>query len=105
MRSLLPQRLSRGRGRERAQSVRAPRRKRHRERSVTASALYCGRLAHVRRRGGVRSFEHELYMLYLDLDELGTLELAPLLGVESLGVLSFRRRDYFGAPERPLKQP
>ena len=51
----------------------------------------------------MRSFEHELYMLYLDLDELGTLELAPLLGVESLGLLSFRRRDYFGDSQRPLK--
>ena len=51
----------------------------------------------------MRAFEHELYMLYLDLDELGTLELTPLLGVEAFGLLSFRRRDYFGDSQRPLK--
>jgi DUF1365 family protein len=43
-------------------------------------------------------------MLYLDLDELPGLKLSPILGVESLGLLSFRRRDYRGDASRPLKE-
>jgi len=43
-------------------------------------------------------------MLYLDLDELSTLKLAPCLSIESFGLLSFRRRDYRGEPARPLKE-
>jgi len=71
---------------------------------VTASALYVGGLSHVRRQGPQHAFEHRLYMLYLDLDELPGLELSPVLGVEAFGLLSFRRRDYRGDVSRPLKQ-
>jgi uncharacterized protein len=70
---------------------------------MTTSALYVGRLSHVRRVSPVRSFEHELYLLYLDLDELDSLALAPCLGVERAGLLSFRRRDYRGDASRSLK--
>ena len=71
---------------------------------MTASAIYVGGLRHVRRQKPARAFEHELYMLYLDLDELPGLELAPVLGVEAFGLLSFRRRDYRGDAARPLKE-
>lgn len=70
---------------------------------MTASALYVGGLSHVRRQPR-HAFEHQLYMLYLDLDELKALELFPVLGVEAFGLLSFRRRDYRGDASRPLKQ-
>jgi DUF1365 family protein len=70
---------------------------------VSASALYVGKLAHARRAPPARAFEHALYMLYLDLDELERLDLAPALAVEAPGLLSFRRRDYRGPVERKLK--
>lgn len=71
---------------------------------MTASALYSGTLEHVRSRAPAHRFRHALYMLYLDLDELQALGCPPLFGVEALGLLSFRRRDYFGPQQEPLKR-
>lgn len=70
---------------------------------MTASALYAGSLTHVRHTAPGHRFSHRLYLLYLDLDELDGLGLEPVLGVERAGLLSFRRRDYFGPAEVPLK--
>ena len=71
---------------------------------MTASALYRGTLEHVRTRAPAQRFLHELYMLYLDLDELPELACPPVFGVEAPGLLSFRRRDYFGSKREPLKR-
>jgi DUF1365 family protein len=60
------------------------------------SALYVGKLSHARRRPRPHAFGYQLYMLYLDLDELPRLELGPLFGVERAALCSFRRRDYLG---------
>ena len=66
------------------------------------SAVYVGRVSHVRQGRAAQAFSYPLYMLYLDLEELPNLRLWPMLGIESLGLLSFRRRDYRGSPARPL---
>jgi DUF1365 family protein len=70
---------------------------------MTESAIYQGTLTHVRRSNPPHSFRYGIYMLYLDLDELPALSLAPVLGVERPGICSFRRADYLGPSERPLK--
>lgn len=71
---------------------------------MTESAIYQGTLTHVRRKSPPHSFRYGIYMLYLDLDELPALSLAPVLGVERSGICSFRRADYLGPSERPLKE-
>jgi len=71
---------------------------------MKASAIYVGRISHARRGPHAHAFSYSLYMLYLDLDELGTLGMAPALGVEAPGLLSFRRKDYRGPASRPLKE-
>ena len=70
---------------------------------MTESALYTGSLTHVR-RAPAHAFRYRVALLYLDLDELGSLTLAPVLGVESNGLFSFRRADYLGPAEIPLKK-
>jgi DUF1365 family protein len=57
----------------------------------------------VRRTDPPHSFRYGVYMLYLDLDELAGLSLFPVLGVERAAFSSFRRADYLGPAERPLK--
>jgi len=68
------------------------------------SALYTGHVTHARRGTPSHAFTHDLYMLYLDLDELGQLGLWPALGVETPGLLSFRRADYRGETAVPLDE-
>jgi len=70
---------------------------------VTRSALYLGRVSHVRHGPRRHEFAYGLGLLSLDLDELPTLRLGPLFGVERARPLSFRRRDYRGDASRPLK--
>jgi uncharacterized protein len=70
---------------------------------MSASAIYLGRLSHVRHTPRRHAFSYRLYMLYLDLDELATLPRSALFGIERTRPLSFRRRDYLGDPGRPLK--
>jgi len=67
------------------------------------SAIYTGRLRHVRTSGVRHSFTMRLFMLYLDLDELAAGTLTRALGVERPGLLSFRRRDYLGDHTLTLK--
>ncbi len=69
---------------------------------MTASAIYHGVVTHTRHVPRPHQFRYRLYMLYLDLDELPGLALAPLFGVEQPRPLSFHRQDYLGDPRRPL---
>ncbi len=68
------------------------------------SSLYLGRLVHLRRSPKRHRLQVPLYMLYLDLDELEQVDSTLLLNVDGPGLLSFHRSDYFGDPEKPLKQ-
>ncbi len=70
---------------------------------MSESAIYLGRLTHCRHAPKRHAFSYRLYMLYLDLDELGSLRPSPLFGIEAARPLSFRRRDYLGRPDRLLK--
>ncbi len=70
---------------------------------MSVSAIYLGRLSHVRHAPRRHAFSYRLYMLYLDLDELPILPRSTFFGVERARPLSFRRRDYLGEPGRPLK--
>jgi DUF1365 family protein len=71
---------------------------------MTKSAIYLGRLSHARFAPTRHAFSYRLYMLYLDLDELESLPSSALFGIEASRPLSFRRRDYLGRPEQPLKE-
>jgi uncharacterized protein len=71
---------------------------------MTESALYLGRLTHVRHAPRRHAFSYRLYQLYLDLEELPGLPTTPLFGVEKPRPLSFRRRDYLGRPDQPLRE-
>lgn len=69
------------------------------------SAVYRGRVRH--RRFGERphAFSYDLSMLYLDLDELPRLFRGRWLwSLERFNWRSFRRRDYLGPADVPLRQ-
>lgn len=69
------------------------------------SAVYFGRVAHARHRPKLHRFGYRLFHLYLDLDEVETLfDGAWLWSHERFNVANFRRRDYLGDPERPLRE-
>ncbi len=69
------------------------------------SALYRGTARHLRRGPRRHAFEKGLYLLYLDLDELpAVLDALPLTRCERAAPCSFRRADYLGPAELPLKQ-
>jgi DUF1365 family protein len=69
-----------------------------------SSALYVGHVSHSRHAPRRHGFRMPLYMLYLDLGELDQLDRRlPLFSVERPNALSFRRRDYLGAPDTDLR--
>jgi DUF1365 family protein len=70
---------------------------------MTRSAIYVGRVHHVRSAPKRHAFSYPMSMLYLDLDELEALPHTTWFGVEAPRPLSFRRRDYLGDPRQPLK--
>ena len=69
---------------------------------MTHSALYEGTVRH--RRFAVRRHElnHRIAMAYVDLDELPHLQGGRLLARRP-GLVRFRRRDYLGDPDTPLR--
>ena len=62
---------------------------------MTASAFYEGTVSHRRHSVREHAFRYRVSMAYLDLDELGGLEMARR---------RFRRSDHIGDPARPLKE-
>jgi DUF1365 family protein len=68
------------------------------------SAIYEGAVSHERREPK-HSFRNRLFLMYLDLDELPHLFDGRLLwSVERPNAVCFRRADYMGPTERPLKE-
>jgi DUF1365 family protein len=68
------------------------------------SALYTGSVAHARLAPRRHAFRYRLYCLALDLDELPAVFRGRLLwSFERANVASFRRADYLGPTEVPLK--
>ncbi len=72
------------------------------------SALYEGTVRHRRLggEGGTPSYEfrHSLFMAYLDLDELASIERWPLCSARRPALARFRRADHLGDPREPLCQ-
>jgi DUF1365 family protein len=67
------------------------------------SALYRGRVSHVRSAPVEHRFEYGHGLLALDLDELeAVFERLPLASLERPNLISFRRRDYLGDARVPL---
>ncbi len=72
---------------------------------VLKSALYYGAVRHQRLRPKPHAFEYTLGLFYLDLDELELVaRRLPLFSIERPNLLSFRRSDYLGDPQVPLKE-
>ena len=68
------------------------------------SGIYQGQVRHRRFAPKAHHFSYGLYMLALDLDELEELAgRSRLFALERFAPLSFRRRDYLGDPQQPLK--
>ena len=68
---------------------------------MTASAIYEGTVGHRRFAGTSHEFSHRLALVYLDLEELGTL-LDGRLIARRPGLARFRRGDYLGDPATDL---
>lgn len=72
---------------------------------MSAGAIYAGRVRHARIGARVRRFGYRLWMLLVDLDELEALRRRGLLRwLDRSGLLRFRRSDFLGAPQVPLKE-
>ena len=73
---------------------------------MTASAIYRGTVGHRRKTPVEHSFEHQVGMLYLDLDELPSVldDKGPFWSASRAAPGRFRRADYHGDPATPLKQ-
>lgn len=69
------------------------------------SAIYEGTLRHVRLAPRRHDFRYRIFMMYLDLDELPLLfERRWFWSVERPNLARFRRADYLGPADRPLKE-
>ena len=69
------------------------------------SALYRGRVGHVRSAPVEHRFEYGHSLVALDLDELAAVfERLPLASLERPHLISFRRRDYLGDARVPLAE-
>jgi len=69
------------------------------------SAIYEGKIRHRRFQPIEREFDHRLFMLYLDLDEIPeVMGIHPLWSTRKRSPASFRRADYLGPADVPLKQ-
>jgi DUF1365 family protein len=72
---------------------------------VSASAVYEGSVRHRRLLPVEHSFRYRVFMMYVDLDELPELfDRAPLWSARRPAPAWFRRADFLGDPERPLRE-
>lgn len=70
-----------------------------------ASALYRGTVRHLRSAPKRHAFTRPLFVLYLDVDELlAVLDRLPLAAHERRALISFRRADYLGPHDVPLRE-
>ena len=72
---------------------------------MQASALYTGYVAHQRFAPKPHGFTYQVFMVYLDLDELPKLfEQARFWSYQKPNLAWFKRSDYYGDPAVPLKE-
>lgn len=70
---------------------------------MTHSAIYTGWVSHQRLQPRLHGFRYQLFMLYLDLEELPDLfDNNVLWSYLRPNLAWFRREDYYGNPDRPL---
>lgn len=70
-----------------------------------ASGIYCGKLMHARFAPRFHRFQYQVFMAYLDLDETRTVCARSWAWSENhFAPFWIRRKDYFGDPQKPLKQ-
>lgn len=68
------------------------------------SAIYEGTVRHRRFEPIERQFEYRIFMAYLDLGEIPeVMDIHPLWSTRRRSPARFRRGDYFGPAERPLR--
>lgn len=71
---------------------------------MSASAVYEGWVRHRRMAPVEHGFRYRVFMMYLDLDELPELfDRAPLWSARRPAPAWFRRADFLGDPQRPLR--
>lgn len=69
------------------------------------SRLYAGTIGHCRHMPAVNRFRYQLFMLYLDLDEVDTLfDSYWLWSSKRLNFAWFNRADHSGNPDQPLAE-
>jgi DUF1365 family protein len=69
----------------------------------THTCFYEGNVWHRRTAVRAHSFRYRLFLVYLDLSEVGTLLSRPgLFSSHLLSIGTYRRSNYLGDPERPL---
>ena len=69
------------------------------------SALYKGSVFHSRFVPKKHAFTYQIFLLWLNLDEIDLLEnTVKGFSAKSWAPLRFKRSDYFGDPDKPLKQ-
>lgn len=72
---------------------------------MTVSAIYEGEVRHDRLTPRRHAFRQRLYLMFLDLEELPELFRGRLFwSAKGWNLSSFRRSDYLGDPERPLRE-
>lgn len=69
------------------------------------SRLYSGTIGHCRHMPAVNKFRYQLFMLYLDLDELDSLfDKYWLWSSKRINFAWFKRADHSGDPQQPLSE-
>lgn len=69
------------------------------------SCLYVGRVRHRRFAPVPHEFHNSVFLAYIDLDEVEQVFRIPLFcSTAPLSLVRFRRADYFGESDRPLKE-
>jgi hypothetical protein len=72
---------------------------------MVASAIYTGWITHQRLMPKRHGFQYQVFMMYLDLDELPDLfKENRFWSYSKRNVAWFNRADYYGNPSQPLKQ-
>lgn len=71
---------------------------------LSSSAIYQGWVSHQRKTPKPHKFKYQVFMMFLNLDELPTLFSKNLLwSYASRNIAWFNRADYFGDDKKPLK--
>lgn len=72
---------------------------------MLASAIYTGWVSHQRFSPKPHGFQYQVFMMYLDLDELpGLFKQTRCWSYNKRNLAWFKRTDYYGDPALPLKQ-